>query len=132
MQKRLKSLARIVDLKNHQRRAGEWRLAALKRHEEQLLDDQEQLIGALNADQPLHGLFVEAMAKHLRMLSGELDRTRLAEARTAAEVVRHSVQLKVAEKLHDATARVSDRAAEAKELAELIDAALAQGRASLP
>lgn len=132
MKKRLLSLARIVELKNHQRRADELRLAALQRREAEFMIEQELLIQALNADQPLHGLFVETMARRLRALSEQLETNRQAQATAAALIKRHATQLKVAERLFTDATRASERAVEAKELAEMIDATLARDATSLP
>jgi hypothetical protein len=132
MKKRLQNLTRIVEVKEHQRRAAEWRLARLRQQELALVEDQRSVIGALNADQPLHGLFVETMARHLRVSSEKLEVIRRSITLRAAEVEAQSIQLKQAERLLRDAAREHDRAAEWKELQRVIDATMTRGDASLP
>ena len=132
LKNRLAKLARIVEVKEHQRRSAEWRLGRLKREEAGVLQDQRTLIAALNEEQPLHGLFVETMARHLGVLSQKLDGLRQAQARQTAELQTQTGQLRQAERILDDTSRKQARADEWKELSEVIDAALARRDASLP
>jgi len=129
---RLAKLARIVEVKEHQRRSAEWRLGRLRREESAVIEDQRTLIAALNEDQPLHGLFVETMAKHLGALSQRLDTLRQTQARESAELQTRTGQLRQAERLLEDTSRRQARVDEWKELSEVIDAALARDDASLP
>ena len=132
MKKRLQNLMRIVEVKEHQRRAAEWRLARLRQQEVALLEDQRSVIGALNADQPLHGLFVETMARHLRVASEKLEVLRRSIEIRAVELEAQSSQLKQAERLLRDATRQHDRATEWKELEHVIDATMTRGDASLP
>jgi hypothetical protein len=132
MKKRLQTLTRIVEVKEHQRRAAEWRLARLLGEELALLEDQKSVIAALNSEQSLHGLFVEAMARHLRAVSERLEALRLSIALRTAELKGQTGQLKQAEHLLRDAARQHGRSVEWKDLAEIIDAAVARGGASLP
>lgn len=130
--KRLNTLQRIVEVKEHQRRAAEWRLARLVREEQRVLEDQRSVIAALNADQPLHGLFVETMARHLRVASEKLEALRRSIAMRTAELQTQTGQLKQAERMLRDAVREHDRTAEWKELSEIIEAKLARDAASLP
>jgi serine phosphatase RsbU (regulator of sigma subunit) len=129
---RLAKLARIVEVKEHQRRSAEWRLGRLRQQESVVLEDQRTLIAALNEEQPLHGLFVETMAKHLGALSQRLETLRQAQARQVAELETQTGQLRQAERMLLDVTRRQSRADEWKELSEVIDAALARDDASLP
>lgn len=132
LKNRLAKLARIVEVKEHQRRSAEWRLGRLRREEAAMLEDQRSLIAALNEDQPLHGLFVETMAKHLGVLSQKLDALRQAQVRQTAELQTHTGQLRQADRMLVDVSRRQARADEWKELSEVIDAVLARDDASLP
>ena len=132
LKNRLVKLARIVEVKDHQRRSAEWRLGRLRQEEAAVLDDQRAIIAALNEDQPLHGLFVEAMARHLGALSQKLDQLHEAQARQTAELRTHTGQLRQADRMLTDATRKQVRADEWKELSEVIDAALARHDASLP
>ena len=132
LKNRLAKLARIVEVKEHQRRSAEWRLGRLRREEAAMLEDQRSLIAALNEDQPLHGLFVETMAKHLGVLSQKLDALHQAQVRKTAELQAHTGQLRQADRMLVDVSRRQARADEWKELSEVIDAVLARDDASLP
>ena len=132
LKNRLAKLARIVEVKEHQRRSADWRLGRLRQEEAAMLEDQRTLIAALNEDQPLHGLFVETMAKHLSALSQKLDTLRQAQVRQTAELQTHTGQLRQADRMLTDVSRRQARADEWKELSEVIDAALARDDASLP
>jgi hypothetical protein len=132
LKNRLAKLARIVEVKDHQRRSAEWRLGRLRQEEAAVLEDQQAIIAALNEDQPLHGLFVEAMAKHLGVLSQKLDHLRRAQARQTAELRTHTGQFRQADRMLADASRKQARADEWKELSDVIDAALARRDASLP
>jgi hypothetical protein len=132
LKSRLAKLIRIVEVKEHQRRSAEWRLGRLRQQEAVVLEDQRTLVAALNEDQPLHGLFVETMARRLGALSQRLDTLRQAQARQAAELETQTGQLRHAERMLGDVSRRQARADEWKELSEVIDAALARDDASLP
>jgi hypothetical protein len=132
LKNRLAKLARIVEVKEHQRRSAEWRLGRLRQEETAVIGDQRDIIAALNQDQPLHGLFVETMAKHLGVLSHKLEQLREAQARQTVELKTHTGQLRQADRMLTDASRKKARADEWKELSEIIDAALARDDASLP
>jgi len=132
LKKRLETLARIVEVKEHQRRSAEWRLARLRQQEQLVVEDQRSVIAALNAEQPLHGLFVETMARHLRVASEKLDALRKAQDLQVAELERQTGQLKQAERMLRDVTRQDNRSAERRTLSDVIDAALARDDASLP
>lgn len=132
MKKRLETLARIVEVKEHQCRSAEWRLARLRQQEQLVMEDQRSVIAALNGEQPLHGLFVETMARHLRVTSERLDALRRAQDLQVAELERQTGQLKHAERMLRDVTRQDNRSAEWKTLSDVIDAALARHDASLP
>jgi hypothetical protein len=132
LNKRLESIRRIVQLKEQQCRSVEWALARLEREEQELLAEQDAVLAALNAEQPLHGLFVEAMAKHLRAISRRLDSARQRKEAERARLQLEKGQLKHSERIRTAVERAHARMLENKELMEIVDAAAARGRASLP
>jgi hypothetical protein len=68
-ERRLKKIERILAIQQKMHRLAEWQLAALDRERQAVAENQERLVGALNADGPLHGVFVEAMARRLAALA---------------------------------------------------------------
>jgi 5,10-methylene-tetrahydrofolate dehydrogenase/methenyl tetrahydrofolate cyclohydrolase len=130
--RRLHTIRRIVEVKRQQCRATDWALARLKRDEQALLDEERAIVEALNADQPLHGLFMETMARHLRAVAGKLEAVR---QEAAAEQLRQRTQkgqLRQAERMLAEAERQERRAAESKELTEIVEMTAARGAASLP
>lgn len=132
MEKRLRSLARIVSVKDQLRRAAEWRLAELARKEEEAAADQRAIIAALNDDHPLHGYLVDAMASHLRRVSERLDAVGREKIAETERLRKETGQLRQAERMLAEAGTAHGRTAERKALAEIIEAALARGPASLP
>jgi hypothetical protein len=132
LKKRLESIRRIVQLKEQQCLSVEWALARLEREEQDLLSEQDAMLAALNAEQPLHGLFVEAMAKHLRAIARRLDAVRERKDAKRAQLKLQKGQLRHSERIRSGVENTHERLLENKELMEIVEAAAARGRASLP
>lgn len=124
-------LRRIVAVKEHQRRAAEWRRLRHEGEAHEAACEEEALVASLNEDAPHHGLFVAAMARHLRQASSRRSKaTRAAEAE-AAVVLAQSRKLRHAERILDAAKKLHGVQEERKALAELIESVAAKN-ASLP
>jgi hypothetical protein len=132
MKKRLENLRRLVALKDQQRQATQWKLVRIEADECAAIADEAAIIAALNDDQPLHGLFVGVMAKHLRAVSERLSAIRQAKTAETIRLQAETRQLRHSEKLRDQVARRHDRIVEEKTLADLVEAAVARDVASLP
>jgi hypothetical protein len=131
MKGRLESLGRILQVQRQLHRSAEWQLARLQQQENAVHEDQRQLLGALNEDQALHGLLVQSMARHLRRTSEELETLAKAKAVQAETLRDQAGKLKRTERLRERAAGAHLRATEARDLAELIEAAVGRD-ASLP
>jgi hypothetical protein len=132
MKKRLDSITRVLDAQRQLHRAAEWQLARLQRQEAELEEDQRSLIAALNDDNALQGLFIEATAKRMRAVARKIDATKEAKAQQAREVAAQASRVKRAERLAETVEREHRRDEERRDLAEVIEQALAHRRASLP
>lgn len=133
MADRLAKVQRIQSVQATMHRLAEWRLAELQRHERELAERQQEMIHALNGDQRLHGLFVSAMARRLKALAGEEERTRAAREAQADRVLDEAKRLKRTERLVDRVEIEHRREAEKHELQRLIEGLGARPRdASLP
>lgn len=132
MRKRLNALCRVVEVKRQQVRLSEFALARLELDSRKLIEEQSAIMAALNAEQPLHGLFVETMARHLKALSGKIDALENAKAAERARLIAQKGQLKHAERLCTGAEREHARAEENKELTEIVEAVSARRAASLP
>ncbi len=74
MNRRLKKTERILEVQEKLHRLAEWKLARIEEEQAELKSDQRSLVEALNENEALHGLFIEAMAKRLAALARETDR----------------------------------------------------------
>ncbi len=128
----MNKLKRIVRVKEHLRQAAEWRLGELVRQEREALQEEESLIAALNAEHPLHGHLVEAMATHLRKVAERLRSIRAAKLAEIEKLREDTGQLKHAERVLTDVDRSHRRMTERKELADSVEAVLARDHASLP
>ncbi len=132
MKQRLENLRRLVAIKEQQRQSAQWRLARLEVDERAALADEDAIIAALNAEQPLHGLFVGMMARHLRAVSERVGVIRSAKEAETLRLQKETGQLRHSERLLGAAERRHDRIVEGKELTELIEASASGGAASFP
>ena len=113
-------------------RLAEWKLAELDREKAELAAGQEQLVGALNDDSALQGLFVEAMARRLSG-AGPRDRPgRTRRARPEPPADRGGPDAE-ADRAHDrpAAPRASNELGK-RGFAELLDMLAGRDDASLP
>jgi hypothetical protein len=131
MNKRLQSVGRILEAQRQLYRAAEWQLARLKRQEADLEAEQLSLIAALNDDQALQGLFIEATANRLRAVAKRIEAARQARERQEAELAEQAVRVKRAERLADSVELEHRRAEERRELAQIVEQAVGRSRASL-
>jgi hypothetical protein len=99
MNRRLRKIERLLALQEQLHRLAEWKLAALDRKKAELASDQASLVGALNRDDPLHGVFIEAMARRLNALAREADRVNRARAAASRRLTEEGLTLKRAERM---------------------------------
>jgi uncharacterized coiled-coil protein SlyX len=128
---RLRKARRIMAVQAQLHRLAEWRLAALVREEGELDASQQQLIGTLNEDAALHGLFVDAMARRLRALARETDRVKAAQEEQSRRLLEEAMRLKRAERMADRIGKEERRAGEKRDLQRLLEG-IVKGDASLP
>lgn len=132
MKRRLKTIRRVVQVKRQQCRSTDWALARLKQEEQAHLDEERAIVSALNADQPLHGLFLETMARHLRFVAQRLEAVRQAEAGERLKQLKQKAQLKQAERMLADAERQERRMAEGEALNEIVEMVASRGATSLP
>jgi uncharacterized protein YqcC (DUF446 family) len=81
-----RKMKRILAVQQQLHQIEQWRLTDLHSSLEQLAADQKDLIGALNKDDALQGLFIDSMARRLQSLAD-------AASKTAQETEVQSVRL---------------------------------------
>ena len=74
LRRRLNKIERILAVQEKLHRLAEWKLAKIEERQAGLTSERRSLVDALNGNDLLQGLFVEAMAKRLAALARETDR----------------------------------------------------------
>ncbi len=129
---RLRKIERVLAVQEQMHRLAEWRIAALDREKAEIARGQESLLGALNGDDPMHGLFVEAMTRRLTALTREADR--LAKAREVMEkkLTEETLKLKRTERMTDRVRREHATSEEKRLFQDLLETLGKTRDASLP
>jgi hypothetical protein len=118
---RARRVARILEVQKQLYAREEWRLTELQRRLGDLDRDQRELIGALNEDAALQGLFLDAMARRLRSLADEWARVEREREAQAHAVRSAGARVGTAQRLFDRVTREAARAREQHALAETLD-----------
>jgi len=129
---RERKIRRILALQRQLHRLSQWRLGELQRQEEAIQGKQRDLIGALNDDDRLQGLFVGAMAKRLSSLADQEARVAGLKKVQNEDVWAHARRVRQSERLVDLAMLVRRRDAEKKEREDLSERIAARPDASLP
>jgi len=117
-------IARIFTVQKQMHRLAEWQLIELQRQEEELHEQARQLVLSLDGDGPLHGLFVDQMAKRLQSVDVATGAVGKAKETQTAHVVSELRKLRHLECLQEETARDATRHREKTLLDEVIDSAM--------
>jgi hypothetical protein len=124
-------MRRILTVQERLKQTAEWRLAALRREESERMDAQRALVEALNSEEELHRLFVDAASRRIGRLSGEMEGIRRQQAVQGRRVVEESLKAKLTQRMAAAAAAAARKEAEKR----LLDDAFQPSReddASLP
>src|SRR5262245_2654453 len=121
MSTQARKIHRILAVQQQLYGIEEWKLAELERTLEQLEVAQREVIGALNEEAALQGLFLEAMARRLRSLGEEAARVGRERDAQSARVVEHGARKVCAERLAEAVDRQLTRAADKAQLLDVIE-----------
>jgi hypothetical protein len=125
-------IRRILHLQRQLHRLSQWRLSELQGQEAAIQDKQRDLIGALNNDGKLQGLFVGAMARRLTSLAGEEARVAGLKKVQNEDVWAHARRVRQSERQVDAAALERRRGTEKKELGEIVERIVTRPDASFP
>lgn len=112
---------RILDVQQQLHRIEEWRLADLDRALLALAATEQELIRALNEDDALQGLFIDATARRLASIAEQA--ARVGEEKTAQEqrLLEHAARKVCAERLVQAVDREVAQAADKRALLDAIE-----------
>jgi hypothetical protein len=111
----------MLALQQQLHRIEEWKLAELRESLAGLEASQRDLVGALNEDDALQGLFIDALARRLRSLAEEAARVNREAEAQAARLTEHAARKLCAERLVATVDRQTERAIANKELLDIIE-----------
>lgn len=129
---RLAKARRLLDLHRDLQRLEEQRIAALRRRELELAAMQEELVGTLNGEEGLRGLFMPSIVKRLKSLSEEAVRVGDEIKRRTAALQTIAARAKHAERISRTYEEEHARVKAAEELRDIIERVARPSDASLP
>ena len=130
MKRRLDALTRIGRLQGLMHDLGRWRLHSLERQQAGLNDDLKAVFETLEADEIAYGAQAGLVARHIRGLQLRLDQIMREQENARRSVLTQGTRAKLAELAIEAAALGYRRLRERKELAEIIEQAVARRSAS--
>ena len=130
MKRRLDALTRIGRLQGLMHDLGRWRLHSLERQQAGLNDDLKAVFETLEADEIAYGAQAGLVARHIRGLQLRLDQIMREQESARRSVLTQGTRAKLAELAIEAAALGYRRLRERKELAEIIEQAVARRSAS--
>jgi hypothetical protein len=130
--RRLKKIERILAVQEKLHEIAEWRLARTEQEQSELRATEVAIVGALNQDDALQGLFVDAMAKRLKKLAVEAERLEQRRAEEARILFEEGLRLKRTERMTGRLRREYRESVGKRGFADLIDTLVRNGDASLP
>src|SRR5262245_46915977 len=117
----LEKLHRILAVQRQLHRIEEWKLADLDRTLEALAASRDGLIRALNEDDALQGLFIDAMARRLRAHGEEASRVETERGAQLARLLEHAARKACAERIVEAADGRAEGEANKRQLLDVID-----------
>lgn len=105
MKSRLRKIERILSVQDKLHRLAEAKLAALDRQQTEIAENRASLVAAFNRDDPLHGIFVEAMAKRLTLLAREADKLKQEQEAQTRRLTEAGLMLRRTERMTERVRR---------------------------
>jgi hypothetical protein len=130
MKRRLDALTRIGRFQALMHDVGRSRLHSLERQQAGLNDDLKAVFETLEADEIAYGAQAGLVARHIRALQLRLDQLMREQESARRSVLTQGTRAKLAELAIEAAALGYRRLRERKELAEIIEQAVARRSAS--
>jgi hypothetical protein len=130
MKRRLDALTRIGRFQALMHDVGRSRLHSLERQQAGLNDDLKAVFETLEADEIAYGAQAGLVARHIRGLQLRLDQIMREQENARRSVLTQGTRAKLAELAIEAAALGYRRLRERKELAEIIEQAVARRSAS--
>ncbi len=132
MRDRLKKVERVLAVQEQLHRLAQWKMAALEREKADNANGQVDLLSALNDDNQLHGLFVEAMTRRLQALARDAERLERARHVMEQQLSEEGLKLKRTEKMTDRVRREHQLGRDKRLFQDLLETLAKARDASLP
>lgn len=132
MEHRFDKTKRLLKLQRQLHDIEKWKLARLQQKALELQEAQSSLIGILNDDETLYGLFLEARAKRLQQLAAEEAQVKELQERQSEIALERGKKVKRMERAVDRLRIEHRRDAERGDYLHLLDVLAARKDASLP
>lgn len=132
MQDRTKKVRRLLNVLEQLHQIEERKKLELQRRYDELERSQIEVIGALNTDDALHGMFIDTTAKFLKSLAQESQRVAEAKEVQSEKLRERATKVKTAERLKDSLEQIEARRGGEKELQDVIERYTGRRGASLP
>lgn len=132
MADRLKKIERVLAVQEQMHRLAQWRIAAVEREKAEVAQGEASLLSALNDDNQLHGLFVEAMTRRLAVLAREAERLERLRRTMEEQLSEEALQLKRTERMTDRVRREHERGRDKRLFQDLLETLAKARKASLP
>ena len=130
MKRRLDALTRIGRLQALMHDVGRWRLHSLERQQAGLNDDLKAVFEILDADEIADGVHAGLVGRRIRALQLRLDQLAGEQETARRSALTQGTRAKLAELAIEAAALGYRRLNERKELAEIVERALARSASS--
>jgi len=130
MSQRVKKMDRIRKVQQQLHKMAEWELVRLQQKGTELKAAQVAVIEALNDDEKLSGLFVDAASKRLRAFATEADQVEQRRHKQAEETLDRAMQVKRTEKMLSSLKEDHRRESERRDLMAILESVVARGDAS--
>ena len=132
MENRAKKARRLLNVLEQLHQIEERKKLELQRRHDELERSQVEIINALNADDALHGMFIDTTAKFLKSLAHEAQRVAEARELQSEKLRERATKMKTAERLKDSLEQIAARRGGEKELQDVIERYTGRRGASLP
>jgi hypothetical protein len=130
MKKRIDALTRLGRLQARMHDLGRWRLTAIEQEQAGLGDDLKGVFEALESGALAYGAQAQFSARRIRALQKRLDSLACESDRVREKAKGHGVRAKLAEQAAETASKRYREDKERKELADLIERAVARRNAS--
>lgn len=128
---RVDRVRRFVEIQKQLQRAAEWQLRDLRHQEHRLHAAQQDVLEALNGDDPLHSRLAPTLARQLGRLAAKAESLVPVADQQAVVVIDRTLRLEQSERRRRAIEVAQDRASESRSLGDLIDLIAGGPRAML-